>query len=160
MLNILFLCTGNSCRSIMAEAILNHYGYNKFRAYSAGSFPTGEVHPISIKTLKANNILNENFYSKSWDEFNNIDVDIVITVCNNAENETCPLFLGKAIKAHWGVPDPAKFADSEEEITTEFNRIFYMLKKHITDFINLPTENMSQQELEKALHNIGLSNEQ
>ena len=107
MLNILVLCTGNSCRSIMAEAAINYFGSGKFKAYSAGSNPTGEVHPLSIETLKGQGITTNEYYSKSWDEFIGKSIDIVITVCDSAAQEACPNFPGSPIKVHWGVSDPA-----------------------------------------------------
>jgi len=159
MINLLFLCTGNSCRSIMAEAILNNFGSENFRAYSAGSFPTGEIHPLSLETLKSNNISISGYNSKSWDMFNDKKIDIVITVCDNANNETCPAFLGNSLKAHWGVPDPAKFKGSESNTKAEFNRIYKMLESRVNKLINLPLENLERQELQQELNAIGLQND-
>jgi arsenate reductase len=155
MLNVLFLCTGNSCRSILAEAALNHLGGDKFKAYSAGSFPTGEVHPLSLETLKSYNISTNGYHSKSWDELEGQKIDIVITVCDNAAGETCPVFLGKTIKAHWGVPDPAKFEGTDVEIKAEFERIYTMLERRICALINLPLEQMDTSELQQQLNAIG-----
>ena len=106
---VLVLCTGNSCRSIMFESAINHHG-DKFEAFSAGSFPAGYVHEVAIKTLQNHGISTEGLRSKSWDEFRDQAFDLVITVCDNAANESCPLFLGNFIKVHLGVEDPAKFA--------------------------------------------------
>ena len=155
MLNVLFLCTGNSCRSIMAEATLNHLGGDNFTAYSAGSFPTGEVHPLSLETLKDKGVNAKSYRSKSWDELEGQKIDIVITVCDNAAGETCPVFLGKTMKAHWGVPDPAKFEGTNEEIKAEFERVYKMLEKRIRSLINLPLEQMNTSELQQQLNAIG-----
>ena len=129
MKNILFVCTGNSARSIIAESIINNEYSNKFRAFSAGSNPTGFVHPMSIKTLKNNGVSILNPQSKSWDIFNEINFDLVITVCDNAAGETCPVYLKNTLKAHWGVADPAKFKGTEEEVKIEFLNVFNVLKK-------------------------------
>jgi arsenate reductase len=126
---ILVLCTGNSCRSIMAEGLINHFGKDYFQAFSAGSKPTGHVHPMSIKTLKKSGIFKADYKSQSWDEFSDINFDLVITVCDNAAGEYCPVYLSSAPKVHWGVEDPAKFKGSEEEIENEFQRIFTILAK-------------------------------
>lgn len=126
---ILVICTGNSCRSIILEAIINYFGGDYFRAFSAGSNPTGFVHPMSIKMLKNNGISIQNPQSKSWDMFNEINFDLVITVCDNAAGETCPVYLKNTLKAHWGVADPAKFKGTEEEVKIEFLNVFNVLKK-------------------------------
>lgn len=154
MKNILFLCTGNSCRSIMAEALMSYYGKDKFNAFSAGSDPTGKVHPASIKTLEEKGIGTEGFYSKSWDELEGTNIDIVITVCDNAAGESCPAFLGRAIKAHWGVADPAKFEGTEEEISQEFKRICKILEGRIRALAELDIENMPDDELLINLNDI------
>ncbi len=106
---ILVLCTGNSCRSIMAEGLINHFGKDYFQAFSAGSNPAGFVHPMSIKTLKKSGILKSDYKSQSWDEFSDMYFDLVITVCDNAAGESCPVYLSNTPKVHWGVEDPAKF---------------------------------------------------
>ena len=126
---ILVLCTGNSCRSIMAEGLINHFGKDDFQAFSAGSKPTGNVHPMSLKTLKKSGIFKADYKSQSWDEFSDINFDLVITVCDNAAGESCPVYLSSAPKVHCGVEDPAKFKGSEEEIENEFQRIFTILAK-------------------------------
>lgn len=157
-LSILFLCTGNSCRSIMAEALLNYYGNlsrsGQFSAYSAGSFPTGEVHPQSLLTLQSKGIATAGYRSKSWDELANTHIDIVITVCDNAAGESCPLFLGKQIKAHWGVADPAKFIGNKAETTAEFNRICTQLENKIKALVALPITDMSTASLQHELNAI------
>jgi arsenate reductase len=129
MQKILVLCTGNSCRSIMLEGVINHYGNDQFRAFSAGSNPAGYVHPMSIKTLEKSGIFKSDYISQSWDEFSDMIFDLVITVCDNAAGETCPAYLSSAPKVHWGVEDPAKFEGSEEEIENEFQRIFKIFVK-------------------------------
>ena len=151
MLNILVVCTGNSCRSIMLEGLLNHYGKDYFQAYSAGSNPAGYVHPMSIKTLEKAGIALSNYKSQSWDEFSGINFDLVITVCDNAAGEACPVYLSSAPKLHWGVEDPAKFQGSEKEIENEFQRIFSILAKRTHAMIEKYKEKKSinPQSLEK-----------
>ena len=113
----------------MAEGLINHFGKDDFQAFSAGSKPTGNVHQMSLKTLKKSGIFKADYKSQSWDEFSDINFDLVITVCDNAAGESCPVYLSSAPKVHWGVEDPAKFKGSEEEIENEFQRIFTILAK-------------------------------
>lgn len=113
----------------MAEGLINHFGKENFQAFSAGSNPAGYVHPMSIKTLEKSGIFKSDYKSQSWDDFSDIDFDLVITVCDNAAGEACPVYLSSAPKVHWGVEDPAKFEGSEEEIENEFHRIFTILAK-------------------------------
>lgn len=134
MKTILVLCTGNSCRSIMAEALVNHLGDGRFAAVSAGSHPTGYVHPKSIETLKRHGVNVPDPRSKSWDEFAGRTFDLVITVCDAAA-ETCPAFLGAVKKLHWSTPDPAKVEGTEETINAAFDEAFMMLKEKIENFI-------------------------
>ncbi|PIR37831.1 MAG: phosphotyrosine protein phosphatase [Alphaproteobacteria bacterium CG11_big_fil_rev_8_21_14_0_20_39_49] len=131
MLNILVLCTGNSCRSIMAEALINKIGEGRYKAVSAGSNPVGYVHPKSIETLQRHGIDIIEPRSKSWDEFAGQHFDLVITVCDAAAAESCPAFLGKHEKLHWSTPDPAKATGSEEEIDKAFDEAFLMLKGRV-----------------------------
>jgi arsenate reductase len=131
MKKILFLCTGNSARSIMSECILNQLGRETYQAYSAGSKPTGTVNPYSIKILKKNKINCNNVSSKSWDTFTNTQFDVVVTVCNNAANETCPVYPGSPKKLHWDLEDPAAFQGNEEEKLNEFQRIFDQIHDRI-----------------------------
>lgn len=154
MKKVLFLCTGNSCRSILAECLLNHYGKGKFQAFSAGSFPAGYVHPVAIKTLQNHQISIEGVRSKSWDEFKNQSFDLVITMCDNAVGESCPLFLGNFIKVHLGAEDPAKFVGSEKEIAAEFERIFLIIEKRIKALIALDFEKLSKENLVLELNKI------
>lgn len=133
MKNVLVLCTGNSCRSVMAEALINHLGKGRYKAVSAGSFPAGYVHPKSIETLERHGIDAGDPRSKSWDEFANQNFDLVITVCDRAASESCPVFLGKYAKKHWSTPDPAKAEGTEDEIDKAFDDAFQMLKKRIEE---------------------------
>ncbi len=131
MKHVLVLCTGNSCRSIMAEALINQLGAGRYKAVSAGSAPTGEVHPKSIETLKRKGITVRNPRSKSWDEFEGTNFDLVITVCDAAAGQTCPIFFGKHKKLHWSTPDPAAATGSEDDINAAFDGAFGMLKGRI-----------------------------
>ncbi len=131
MKRILVLCTGNSCRSIMAEALINSLGAGRYEAVSAGSNPAGYVHPKSVETLKRHSIGVTNPTSKSWDDFAGKHFDLVITVCDAAAAESCPAFLGKHEKLHWSTPDPAKATGTEEEINAAFNEAFNLLKQRI-----------------------------
>ena len=148
MYKVLFLCTGNSCRSILAEAILNHYGQSRFLAYSAGSQPTGQVNPDSLAVLEKFGLSNQGFKSQSWDEFSEIDFDVVITVCDNAANETCPLYLGKAIKVHWGLPDPDKVVQNRSQA---FEHTFVRLKYWIEQLIGLQDEEINQKNIQEII---------
>lgn len=131
MKRVLVLCTGNSCRSIMAEALINTLGEGKYSAVSAGSDPAGYVHPKSVETLKRHGLNAGTPHSKSWDEFTGQHFDLVITVCDAAAAETCPAFLGKHEKLHWSTPDPAKATGSKKAINTAFDEAFEMLKQRI-----------------------------
>ena len=159
-MNILFLCTGNSCRSILAEATFNAIGPESMRAMSAGSLPSGFVHPKSIALLTSRGIATDGYYSKSWDNLsttlNTVTPDIVITVCGSAAGETCPTYLGKVIRAHWGVEDPAKVTGTDAEIDAAFETAYFMLRKRIEAFLALPAsvfENKDQ--LQSSLNKIG-----
>ncbi|WP_020401333.1 arsenate reductase ArsC [Kordiimonas gwangyangensis] len=131
--NVLILCTGNSCRSIMGEALVNHLGGGRYHAVSAGSDPAGYVHPKSLETLRRHGVPTPEARSKSWDEFAHKQFDYVITVCDQAAGETCPIFKGAPKKLHWSTPDPAKATGSDEEIAAAFDEAFAMLKKRIED---------------------------
>lgn len=161
--NVLFLCTGNSCRSIMAEAIMNRDGQGKFRAYSAGSFPKGEVNPNTLALLKKFNFDPAQFRSKSWDEFtrqNNPDapeLDFVFTVCDDAAGEVCPYWPGQPVTAHWGMPDPAAATGSEAEVGLAFADAFRMLSNRINIFMSLPLAKLDKLSLQKRLDDIGSS---
>lgn len=133
-MNVLFLCTGNSCRSILAEAIYNHLAPHGHKAMSAGSNPTGKVHPRSLALLQRKGIASEGYYSKSWDEIS-VKPDLVVTVCNNAAGETCPAFLGNCERLHWDIPDPAKATGSDPEIDAAFEAVFLTLLNNIRDLL-------------------------
>jgi arsenate reductase (thioredoxin) len=135
LLNVLVLCTGNSCRSIMAEALINNVGRGRCRAWSAGSVPAGYVHPKSIETLQRHGIDPGQPRSKSWDECAAQSFDLVITVCDQAAGETCPLFPGSPKKLHWSTPDPAKATGSEVEKDAAFDKAFLMLKNRVEEFV-------------------------
>ena len=136
--NVLFLCTGNSARSILAECVLNRLGQGRFKAFSAGSFPKGEVHPFALELLRRQNYATERLRSKSWNEFAGPGVeplDFVCTVCDNAAGEVCPLWPGRPIKAHWGVPDPAAVQGSDEKKRGAFGSAFIQLSGRIDAFL-------------------------
>jgi arsenate reductase len=157
-LNVLFLCTGNSARSIMAEAILNRLGAGKFKAYSAGSHPAGKVNPLALNLLRKTNFDVSQMRSKSWDEFAGPDapkLDFVFTVCDDAANEVCPIWPGQPMTAHWGLPDPVKAAGTDAEKAFAFDDCFRMLNQRISIFVSLPIENLSKLSLQKQLEDIG-----
>jgi arsenate reductase (thioredoxin) len=156
--NVLFLCTGNSARSIMAEAILNKLGACKFHAYSAGSYPKGQVHPETLRLLQNLGYDTAGFRSKSWDEFakpGGPDFDFVFTVCDNAAAEACPLWPGQPMTAHWGVPDPANATGTPAEIALAFKDSYRMLHQRIGIFTALPLRSLDQLTLQNKLKEIG-----
>ncbi|MFZ0732496.1 MAG: arsenate reductase ArsC [Candidatus Sulfotelmatobacter sp.] len=156
--NVLFLCTGNSARSIMAEAILNQKGRGRFTAYSAGSHPTGRVRPEAVKRLEAARLPTGELRSKSWEEFAKPDapqLDFVFTVCDNAANEVCPVWPGQPMTAHWGIPDPAAVQGSEEEKAKAFREAFFLLDRRISLFLSLPFSTLDEMSLKKELNKIG-----
>lgn len=157
-LNVLFLCTGNSARSIIAEAILNREGRGRFRGYSAGSQPKGRVHPYTLDLLGKMNFDVGQLRSKSWSEFAKPDaprLDFVFTVCDEAARESCPVWPGKPMTAHWGIPDPAAATGKEAEIRLAFADTFRMLNNRISIFVNLPLQSLDQLSLQKRLSSIG-----
>lgn len=156
MKNILVLCTGNSARSILGEALLNEKGNGRLKAYSAGSDPKGKVHPASLLLLKSKGLKTDLFRSKSWDEFSTNGapiLDIVITVCDSAGSETCPVWIGAPVQAHWGMPDPAAIEGAGQAETFEKTYI-YMLER-VEKILAFPFESMSNEELKEALDLIG-----
>lgn len=154
-MRILFLCTGNSCRSIIAEATFNYLAPQGMQAQSAGSHPTGEVHPRSLALLKAKGISTAGYYSKSWDEITQTP-DIVITVCSNAASETCPAYLGNVMRAHWGVDDPAKATGTEADIAASFEQAYRILRTRIEGFLKLESTIYKDRiALQAALQQIG-----
>jgi arsenate reductase len=140
-MNILFLCTGNSCRSILAEAVFNHLSSSGWTALSAGSHPTGEVHPRSLALLERVGISTTGYHSKSWDDLP-IAPDVVITVCGSAAGETCPAYLGALIRSHWGIADPAKATGSEAQIDAAFRTAYQILRRRIEVFRALPPDQL------------------
>lgn len=156
--NVLFLCTGNSARSIMAEGILNYKGRPTFRAFSAGSHPTGTVRPEALEQLKTARIPVEHFRSKSWDEFATPDapkLDFVFTVCDNAANEVCPIWPGQPITAHWGIPDPAAVLGTPVQVSKAFRDAFMTLERRISLLLCLPIARLDTLTLKKELDSIG-----
>ena len=156
--NVLFLCTGNSARSIMAEAILNKTGRGKFRAYSAGSQPKGRANPNTIQLLNSLGYDTTDFRSKSWAEFAKPGappLDFVFTVCDNAAGETCPVWPGQPMTAHWGIPDPAEATGSDAEIALAFKDAYRMLFQHIGIFTALPIRSLDRLSLQQKLRDIG-----
>ena len=156
--NVLFLCTGNSARSIMAEAIMNKFGAGKFHAYSAGSQPNGQVHPEAFRLLVELGYDTSALRSKSWSEFTTSDTplfDFVFTVCDNAAGEACPVWPGKPATAHWGVPDPAAATGYPAEIALAFNDAYRMLYERISAFAELPLHSLDQLSLQSKLREIG-----
>lgn len=156
--NVLFLCTGNSARSIMAEVLLNASGQGRFRAFSAGSHPTGYVHPLALDKLVKEGLPTEGLRSKSWEEFARPEappLDFVITVCDQAKGEPCPVFPGRPITAHWGVPDPAAVVGSEGEKRLAFAKAYALLERRISLFVNLHPESLERLALEQKVRAIG-----
>jgi arsenate reductase len=156
--NVLFLCTGNSARSILAESLLNHCGKDRFHGYSAGSFPKGQVHPISIALLKQLNLPTEGLRSKSWDEFaapGAPPLDFIFTVCDNAAGEVCPVWPGKPMTAHWRVEDPAAVDGTEAEKWAAFRKALKELDNRIRLFVNLPVATLDKITLQRRIEAIG-----
>jgi protein-tyrosine-phosphatase len=156
----LFLCTGNSARSILAEAVINREGLGKFKGFSAGSYPKGEVHPYAIDVLTRLNHDVSFARSKSWDEFATPDapkMDFVFTVCDQAAAETCPFWPGQPMSAHWGLPDPAAAVGNEAEIRLAFSETYRMLRNRISIFVNLPLQSLDRLVLQERLDDIGQS---
>ena len=156
--NVLFLCTGNSARSIMAEAVLNARGRGRFKASSAGSHPTGRVNPLALATLERNHLATEGARSKSWNEFAGPDapqLHFVFTVCDHAAQETCPIWPGQPMTAHWGLPDPANAEGTDAEKAAAFADTMRMLNQRIGIFVSLPFDTLSKLALQKQLDEIG-----
>lgn len=155
-MNILFLCTGNSCRSILAEATFNHLAPAHVFAMSAGSKPTGEVHPRSVSLLQNKGIATDGYFSKSWDNLPKMP-DIVVTVCSNAAGETCPAYLGNVLRTHWGVEDPAEATGTDAEINSSFELAYDILRHRIEAFLALPLEALASDKimLKSELDKIG-----
>ena len=157
---VLFICTGNSARSIMAEASMNQLGRGRFKAFSAGSHPTGRVHPMALQALRAMAVPTEGLRSKSWDEFatpSPLAVDFAFTVCDKAAGEACPVWPGQPMTAHWGVEDPAAFIGTEAQVRYEFDRVLLLLRRRIELFLSLPLGDIDAMSLQTKLREIGRS---
>jgi arsenate reductase len=156
--NVLFLCTGNSARSILAESLLNTLGRGKFRGFSGGSFPKGQVHPVAIELLERMNLPTQGLRSKSWDEFAMAGappLDFIVTVCDNAAGEVCPIWPGKPMTAHWGIADPAAVDGTDVENAFAFRRAFKELESRITLLVNLPIASLDRMKMQESLRAIG-----
>ncbi len=156
--NVLFLCTGNSARSILAESLLNSLGKGRFRGFSAGSFPKGQVHPLALEVLKRMDLPSEDLRGKSWDEFAAPDappIDFIFTVCDNAAGEVCPIWPGKPTTAHWGIADPAAVEGADADKAFAFRQALKEMETRIKLFIALPIESMDPLTLREKLRAIG-----
>ncbi|MDJ0951731.1 MAG: arsenate reductase ArsC [Alphaproteobacteria bacterium] len=156
--NVLFLCTGNSARSVMAESILNRAGQGRFQAYSAGSFPTGQINPYVRDLLQRFNHPTEGLRSKSWDEFAGPDapeMDFVFTVCDQAAGEVCPIWPGRPMSAHWPFADPAKFEGSDAEIAAATAEVYGQIERRVSIFVNLPIASLDKLSLQRRLDEMG-----
>ena len=154
--NVLFLCTGNSARSILAESLLNHWGQGRFRAFSAGSFPKGQVHPLAIELLQRMNLPSDGLRSKSWNEFaapGAPPLDFIITVCDNAAGEVCPIWPGKPLTAHWGIADPAA-VQGDAEKAAAFHRALAELEPRIRRFVSVPIESLDRMSLPQIISDL------
>jgi protein-tyrosine-phosphatase len=158
MFHVLFLCTGNSARSILGEVLLNAMGGGKFRGYSAGAMPAGKVNPNTLALLNRLGYSTQGLRSKSWDEFavpGAPQMDFVFTVCDSAAGQACPVWIGHPITAHWGIPDPAAAAGTGDEIERAFRDAFYLMKRRIELFTSLPVESLDRMTTKKKLEEIG-----
>ena len=156
--NVLFLCTGNSARSIMAEAIMNRKGFPTFTAYSAGSHPKGTVHPAALRQIESAKLSTDGLRSKDWSEFAKPDsphLDFVFTVCDNAAKEVCPIWPGQPMTAHWGVPDPAAVEDTAEQVEKSFREAFVTLDRRISLLLCLPLSSLDKLAIKKEIDRIG-----
>ena len=153
--NVLVLCTGNSCRSVMGEALVNHLGAGRFKAYSAGSNPIGRINAGALATLARHDLPTEGYTSKSWEALEGIDFDILIAVCDSAAGEACPVYLSSAIRTNWGVADPGHAEGTPEEVIAAFEATFATLKHRITRLLDLPIDSMSREQLSQELDRIG-----
>ncbi|HEY1181622.1 MAG TPA: arsenate reductase ArsC [Rhodocyclaceae bacterium] len=161
--NVLFLCTGNSARSVLAETILNHVGKGRFKAYSAGSHPNGQVNPYAIKYLQQQGLPTEGLRSKSWDEFAGTGAphfDFIITVCDNAAGEVCPVWPGKPTTGHWGIEDPAAVEGTDAEKLAAFSHAFTLMNRRISLLTSLPDAKLQAQAIRQELNQIGALREQ
>ncbi len=155
MLNIFVICTGNSCRSVMGEALVNHLGKGRVKAYSAGSHPIGRINTGALATLNRHDLPTEGYQSQSWEDFEDTLMDIVITVCDNAAGETCPVYLTQAVRTHWGVSDPGHVEGTDEEKITAYEQTFATLKLRVEKMLELPLETLPKNKLTAELNAIG-----
>ena len=155
MLNILVICTGNSCRSIISEALFNHLGKGRIKAFSAGSQPLGRLNAGAVALLQRHGVATDGLSSKSWEAFENQAIDVVITVCDNAAGETCPVYLRPSPKAHWGLSDPGHVKGADEEVKAAFEATYRAMERRINLMLALPLEDMSSEALATELNAIG-----
>ena len=155
MLNVVVICTGNSCRSVLGEALFNHLGQGRIKAFSAGSHPIGQINTDALATLKRHGLPTEGYKSQSWEDFKDKTMDIVITVCDNAAGETCPVYLSKVVRAHWGITDPGHVQGTDADKIAAFEETYRILEQRINKMLALPLETMSTKELTSKLNEIG-----
>jgi protein-tyrosine-phosphatase len=161
--NVLFLCTGNSARSILAESLLNNLGHGVCRAFSAGSFPKGEVHPLALALLRESELPTEGLRSKSWDEFAAPEappLDFIVTVCDKAAGEVCPIWPGHPVTAHWGIPDPAAVTGTEIQQKAAFHQAYEALRNRIGLFLSLPLDSLDRLRVKREMDAIGRAKDQ
>lgn len=154
-MKILYICTHNRCRSILSEAITNHFSDGKLIAKSAGSQPAGEVHPLSIKYLQEAGIATDGLRSQSWVDFQAFDADLVVTVCDSAAGESCPLWFGKSLKVHWGLADPSKLQGTEEQLAAAFRDTIEQIKQRVQQLVNLDVDVTDKDAFKAALAELG-----
>lgn len=154
-MKILYICTHNRCRSILSEAITNHVASGKIVAKSAGSQPVGEVHPLSLKYLEQSGVSTDGLVSQSWDEFEDFAPDVVVTVCDSAAGEACPVWFGKSLKVHWGLSDPSKLSGTEQEIASAFKDTIEQISRRVNDMLALKVDAADKASLAQALASIG-----
>ena len=159
MINILVLCTGNSCRSVLGEALFNHLGAGRVKAYSAGSKPIGRTNVNAVKVLEKHGVNTEGFTSQSWNDFENHQIDIAITVCDNAANEQCPVYMESVVRGHWGLFDPAHMEGTEAEIDTAFEKAYRVTENRVKAMLALPFEELTPEKLTQELNEIGKIND-
>ncbi|MEM9101011.1 MAG: arsenate reductase ArsC [Pseudomonadota bacterium] len=153
-MKILYICTHNRCRSILSEAITNAHGQGKITAWSAGSHPAGEVHPLTLKYLQETNFPVDGLRSQSWDEFASLQPDIVITVCDSAANEMCPVWMGSAIKIHWGLPDPSKINDDAEKCKNAFYDVIQTIEERVKKLLSIKWHDIDNETRQLLLHQL------
>jgi len=154
MINVFVICTGNSCRSVLGEALFNHLGAGRIQAFSAGSHPKGKIKPAALATLQRHGLITQELKSQSWNEFADQPMDIVITVCDNAAGESCPVYLNNAIKVHWGLAEPSNTQGSEDEIVAAIEQTYGVLEQRIKKMLSLSLESMSPEQLSTQLNAI------